>query len=372
MESLTLFLSGDVMTGRGVDQLFATPGAPNLREDWMHDARDYVALAESMSGAIPRAVPPGYVWGDALDELDRVRPDARIINLETSATVSEDFWPDKGIHYRMDPRNVACLTAAGVDVCVLANNHVLDFSKAGLLETLETLEGAGLKTCGAGRDVVAARRPARIELGGGPELLVFSMGTDSSGIAPEWNAELGRPGVWRLDELTDDSVDDVLANIRAQRRRRDRVIVSVHWGSNWGYAVPDAQLRFAHRLIDGGVDLVHGHSSHHPRPIEVYRGRLILYGCGDFIDDYEGIRGFEIFRPRLRAMYFATLDARTGSLQSLRMVPLLSTKLSLQRAPRSEAKWLAETLSEESAALGARVDLSEDGLVLDWHGRCST
>ena len=50
-----------------------------------------------------------------------------------------------------------------------------------------------------------------------------------------------------------------------------------------------SQIRFAHRLIDAGVDVVHGHSSHHPRPIEVYRGKLILYGCGDTIDDYEGI-----------------------------------------------------------------------------------
>jgi poly-gamma-glutamate capsule biosynthesis protein CapA/YwtB (metallophosphatase superfamily) len=55
--------------------------------------------------------------------------------------------------------------------------------------------------------------------------------------------------------------------------------------------VDEDQVRFARRLIDGGVDVIHGHSSHDLRPVEVYRGRLILYGCGDCIDDYEGISG---------------------------------------------------------------------------------
>ena len=73
-------------------------------------------------------------------------------------------------------------------------------------------------------------------------------------------------------------------------------------------------MRFAHWLVDGGVDIVHGHSSHHPRPIEVYRDRLILYGCGDFIDDYEGIEGYEQYRDDLVLMYFATLSPATGEL----------------------------------------------------------
>jgi poly-gamma-glutamate synthesis protein (capsule biosynthesis protein) len=50
------------------------------------------------------------------------------------------------------------------------------------------------------------------------------------------------------------------------------------------FGAEPAQIRFTHRQIDEGVDVVHGHSSHHPRPIEVYRGKLILYGCGDTID----------------------------------------------------------------------------------------
>lgn len=146
----TLFLCGDVMIGRGVDQILAHPCSPGIQEPYIRDARDYVALAEEANGPIARPVSPVYIWGDALHELKRVAPDARIINLETSITTSDDFWPGKGIHYRMHPRNVDCLTAAGVDVSVLANNHVLDYGRAGLDETIATLVEAGLKTTGAG------------------------------------------------------------------------------------------------------------------------------------------------------------------------------------------------------------------------------
>jgi Bacterial capsule synthesis protein PGA_cap len=67
---------------------------------------------------------------------------------------------------------------------------------------------------------------------------------------------------------------------------------------------------------------MHGHSSHHPRPIEVYRDKLVLYGCGDLVDDYEGIRGYEEFRDGLQLLYFVSVQPQTGKLASLRMVPM--------------------------------------------------
>jgi poly-gamma-glutamate capsule biosynthesis protein CapA/YwtB (metallophosphatase superfamily) len=87
-----------------------------------------------------------YPWGDALKILNQAAPDVRIINLETAVTRSNDPWPGKSIHYRMHPQNVPCLTVAGIDCCVIANNHVLDWSYAGLAETLTTLHQANLKT----------------------------------------------------------------------------------------------------------------------------------------------------------------------------------------------------------------------------------
>src|SRR5512138_1463618 len=109
MPALRLFLTGDVMTGRGIDQVLARPSDPRLEEPYVRDARDYVELAERASGPIPRPADPEYIWGVALDELERARPDVRLVNLETSVTTSNAYWPGKGIHYRMHPANVACL-----------------------------------------------------------------------------------------------------------------------------------------------------------------------------------------------------------------------------------------------------------------------
>src|SRR2546426_3787271 len=122
-----IFLSGDVMTGRGIDQILARPGNPALRELHVKDARAYVRTAEATNGPIPQPAEASWIWGDALGELERLRPEARIINLETAVTRSDDYWTGKGIHYRMHPANIGCLRVAGIDACALANNHVLDF-----------------------------------------------------------------------------------------------------------------------------------------------------------------------------------------------------------------------------------------------------
>lgn len=127
------------MTGRGIDQILPHPCDPQLYEPYMTDARGYVDIAESANGPIKRPVSFSYIWGDALVELDRINPDLRFIILETSVTTSDDYWKGKGINYRMSPKNIECLTAARIDCCSLANNHVLDWGYTGLDETLKVL-----------------------------------------------------------------------------------------------------------------------------------------------------------------------------------------------------------------------------------------
>ncbi len=357
---VTLFACGDVMPGRGIDQILPHPGDPELREGYIGDARDYVRLAERASGPIPRPVSFSWPWGEALPAIAGMAPDVRIINLETSITRSGCFAPGKSVHYRMSPANVACVAAPQPDVCALANNHVLDFGRAGLEETLRTLARAGLKGAGAGRDVTEARRPAAVPVPGG-RVLVFSCGDDSSGIPPDWAATAAQSGVDLLPGLTGEAADALIGRAAAARRAGDLAIVSVHWGTNWGYAVTEDQARFAHRLVDGGIDLVHGHSSHHPRPVEVYRGRLILYGCGDCIDDYEGIAGYEEYRDDLRLLYFASLTPGTGALEKLRMVPMQARKMRLRHASTADSQWLASTMTRISRRFGSWIGLQPDG-----------
>ncbi len=367
-DAVTLFLCGDVMTGRGIDQVLPHPGDPRLYEPWVTDAREYVRLAERVSGPVPQPVDFSYVWGDALTELDGAAPDARIVNLETAVTRGGSPWPGKGIHYRMHPENVACLLAAQVDCCVLANNHVLDWGEAGLQETLGTLAGAGIRVAGAGRDLAAAQAPAILEVPQQGRVLVFAFGVGDSGIPPDWAATRERPGVALLDDLSDRTVRRIGERIASARRARDVVVASVHWGGNWGYAVPYAHRRFAHALIEeAGVDIVHGHSSHHPRGIEVWRGRLILYGCGDFLNDYEGIGGYEAFRGDLTLMYFPTLEVSSGRLLGLDMRPMQIKHLRLNRARGEDARWLGEVLARESARLDTRIEPTAEGR-LRWAG----
>lgn len=365
----TLFLCGDVMTGRGIDQILPHPSQPRLYEPYLNSARAYVELAERVNGPLPRPVDYAYVWGDALAELRHRAPAARIVNLETAITTSDQHWPGKGIHYRMHPSNLPCLTAAGIDCCVLANNHVLDWGTAGLEETIATLRGAGVRTAGAGADLEAARTPVVIELPARGRVLVFAFATASSGVPADWAAGPARPGVDRLPDLSKPTLQRIRDAVRAVKRPGDVAVASIHWDGNWGYAVPAEHTRFAHDLIDqAAIDVVHGHSSHHPKAIEVYRGRPILYGCGDMLNDYEGIGGDEEYRADLVLMYFLAVEPASGALVGLTMVPMRLRRFRLNRVSGDELDWICGMMNRQAGRFGARVELEVDGaLGLRWN-----
>src|SRR5262249_18793236 len=145
------------------------------------------------------------------------------------------------------------------------------------------------------------------------------------------------------------------------RERGDMGVGAIPGGSNGGLGGDGDQAPFARRLIDGGVDLIHGHSSHHPRPVEIYRGKLILYGCGDCIDDYEGISGYEQYRDDLRLLYFASILPGTGELAGLRMVAMQVRKMRLHHARPADSQWLAMVLGQISRRYGSRIDPESGG-----------
>jgi poly-gamma-glutamate synthesis protein (capsule biosynthesis protein) len=268
----------------------------------------------------------------------------------------------------MNPENIGVLQAAKLDACSLANNHVLDWGCAGLAETLETLQAAHLKYAGAGRDRAEAEAPLVLDVPHKGRVLVVAVGSVTSGIPWSWAALDDRPGVNFLADLSESDCDRIGKSIAHVKRSGDVAIVSIHWGGNWGYEISPARRRFAQRLIDeAGVDLVYGHSSHHIQGIEVYRGKLILYGCGDFLDDYEGISGYEEYRDDLGLLYFATIDPRSGQLAHLRMMPTQVRRLRVNRACEEDSLWLRDTLNRESGPFGARVEMVADrSLALRW------
>src|SRR3990167_1702218 len=365
---ITIFMCGDVMTGRGIDQVLPHPSDPLIHEPYMKSARGYVEIAGKANGLIQQPVSFSYIWGDALKELERAAPDVKIINLETSVTKSNDYWESKKIHYRMHPDNINCIKAANIDYCSLANNHVLDWGYSGLTETLETLKKANIKSGGAGQNFIKAEMPAVIGVEGKGRVIVFSYGAETSGILFSWAALKDKPGVNLLKDLSDNTVRQIKEKVGKVKKQGDIVVASIHWGSNWGFHIPPEQIEFAHKLIDdAGVDIIHGHSSHHVKGIEVYKDKPIIYGCGDFINDYEGIGGYKDFRDDLTLMYFVSIDPSNGKLVRLQMTPMQIKQFKVNRTSGADSLWLRDTLNREGREFGTKVKLNKDNiLMLQW------
>src|ERR1035437_2740295 len=157
---ITIFLAGDVMTGRGVDQILPTPSKPELNEDYVKRATDYVAFAARVHGPIHAPVAPAYIWGDALSVLQQVKPTASLVNLETSVTVSA---------VRGWPKRSTCFAGQGsgpqVRDAISWTQRVSEDARRSrtTLRSLATFERAGLRPLVAevkARDPAVERRPA--------------------------------------------------------------------------------------------------------------------------------------------------------------------------------------------------------------------
>lgn len=367
-EPLVIFLCGDVMTGRGIDQILPNPCEPTIYEPFMKNSEGYVELAKLKNGKFETPVSWSYIWGDAVKEFDKFSPDVKLINLETAITESDDYWSNKRINYRMHPQNINCLKAVNIDYCSLANNHVIDWGYPGLVETIDVLNKNGIKNSGAGMYLDEAETPSVIDVEGKGRVIVFSCGLKSSGIPPEWAASERRPGVNMLKDLSDSTVKHICSEIKAKKRHGDVAVVSIHWGGNWGYDISKEHIEFAHKLVDrAGVDIIYGHSSHHIKGIEVYKEKPIFYGCGDFLNDYEGISGYENYRDDLSLMYFLNVNRFSGRVIDISMVPMQIKKMKVNRAGVEDAEWIKDVLSREGKRFGTKAELKLDSTIsLNW------
>lgn len=360
--TVKILMMGDVMTGRGIDQILPFHNKSNIFEPYMKDAKGYVQLASQKNGPISMPIGMDYIWGFALTTIKEQKPNVIILNLETSITNSDDYMLSKGIHYRMHPKNIDVLKEIKVDVCLLANNHVLDWGEKGFQDTLDTLSLADIKYAGAGENIAKSTQPAIIDINPINRILIFSLGVRSSGIPTSWMAGENKPGVnlVRLDKNEIDLLKDMTSKLKTQN---DIVLVSLHWGGNWGHTIPTEHKDFAHKLIDdANVDIIFGHSSHHPMGIEIYHGKLIIYGAGDIINDYEGISGREnaLYRDDLGLIYIAEVKIKSGHIKRLVMVPTIIQKMRINKPDKSDVDWRFRVLSGESRKLGTQIVRSED------------
>jgi poly-gamma-glutamate capsule biosynthesis protein CapA/YwtB (metallophosphatase superfamily) len=296
--------------------------------------------------------PPEYPWGDTLPLL--LAADCRICNLECVISDRGEPWSayPKAFHFRSAAKNVAVLKAARMNAVSLANNHVLDYGYDALQDMLEILSRNGIAWSGAGRNLAEASQVATIDIGGRTlGLLSF---TDNE---PDWQATSDLAGVFYVPVDPGDSrAEHLLEIVRGHKDGVDLLIVSAHWGPNWGYAPPREHVALAHALVEAGADLVFGHSCHVFRGIELYRGRPILYGAGNFVDDY-AVDAIE--RNDESFVFVVEMDGRVA--RGLRLYPTLIHDFQARRASGGKGRQIAEKMQRLCRAFQTPATWNEEG-----------
>jgi poly-gamma-glutamate capsule biosynthesis protein CapA/YwtB (metallophosphatase superfamily) len=377
-------LVGDTMLGRLVDQMFPTH-ITDAPEDQAHAIYFKAARPQIAENWKKRGY--AFVWGDTINFFHN--SDINIVNLETSVTTHSTKEP-KHFNYRMHPDNVRALTEAKIHYCSLANNHILDFREPGMFETMQRLTEAGIAWAGVGRNQEEAARPA----------FLHSKNTTIACISfsdhyEYWRAKESKPGLNYLDveHFTPADVERIsgqilsLKNPKAKEKGHSEevnvVVVSLHWGSNYAWIPPRNFRRFAHQLIDRclGDDLearkkrpsiiIHGHSAHHVQPLEVYKGMPIIYGCGDFVDDYAVD---DEYRNDLGFVYRIRWDPTKKRWSHFYLHPTKIKNFSVStQMPTPEREWLLDTVQDLSKSFGTKFRLQKDAVGLgEWPAATTT
>ncbi|QQR42313.1 CapA family protein [Myxococcus xanthus] len=209
--------------------------------------------------------------------------DLFVVNLECPFTERGEKLP-KNFNFRAKPELVGILTAGGVDVVSLANNHLMDYGAQGLLDTLDTLDAAHIPYFGAGRNMAEARRPAIVTVGGQRVALLgyFFLGTRNIE-PPGVYATETTPGV--AGHFSDEAIMEQMLreDIAAARAQADIVLPYFHWGREGTYTPEPYQVRLAHAAIDAGAAGVLGAHPHVLQAMELYQGRPVVYSLGNFV-----------------------------------------------------------------------------------------
>jgi len=318
--SVRVLIVGDVMLGRLVNQ--------KLKE-----------------------APPTYPWGDTLPCFQEAVVSA--CNLECVLSDRGRPWSasEKMFHFRSDSKNVAVLQAAGIGLVSIANNHVLDYEYDALLEMLEVLEQAGIHAAGAGRNQAEAWRPASLVKDGTRFGLIAC--TDNE---PGWEAAEQKPGICYVPaDLEDHRAKRLLELVSTTAAQVDCLLVSFHWGPNWGYRPPPEHVTFGRALIDAGADIVFGHSPHVFRGIELRNGKPILYSAGDFIDDY----AVDEVEPNDESFLFS-VEISGGAVRELALRPAVIRDFQARLAEPRLAWWIAAKMQSLCDELGTHALWDED------------
>ncbi|NTW14635.1 MAG: CapA family protein [Candidatus Moranbacteria bacterium] len=195
--------------------------------------------------------------------------DLVMVNCETAITDRGVIQP-KEFNFRMKPELVAAFTQNGISLVTIANNHVCDYGKVGLEDTISYLDRAGIGHVGAGMNLTEARKPVWRMIKG-KRFAFLAYGNYSSATADRYGVAYRDPSY-------------VVADIRsAKKMGADYVVVNFHWGAERAKSPSLSDKGIAHAAVDAGADIVVGHHPHVLQPVEIYRGKIIAYSLGNFV-----------------------------------------------------------------------------------------
>lgn len=304
-----------------------------------------------------KGAPPEYPWGNALPLFRK--GDLRICNLECVISDHGVPWSmtPKAFHFRTDAKNVEVLKRAGIGIVSLANNHTLDFEYEAMFEMLKFLDIEGIRHAGAGGNFKEASEPAICETAG--VRIGFISFTDN---VAEWAAAESVPGIYYVPlDIHDKRAQELFSRIQATKGKTDILILSAHWGPNWGYRPHPGHIPFAHLLIESGADIVFGHSCHVFQGIEIYKGRPILYSTGDFIDDY-AVDEIE----RNDESFIFLVEFSGNELIRIRLYPTIIRSLQARLAEDLFARGIGARMQTLCRELGTRTEWNEEENCLEY------
>lgn len=230
---------------------------------------DHVLEAYDAAGGIDGVLSQGY-------QAEIQAADYFVTNEEFPFSTRGTPAPDKQFTFRVHPEKVKLMQEMGIDLVTLANNHALDYGRDAMLDTIDTLDRAGIRHVGAGKNLAEARKPAIVELNGRTFAFIgatrvypeadWAAGTDSAGMFSAYDG-----GAQLAEE------------VKAAKQQADYVIAYVHWGIEREEMPNEVQKSIAHRLVDAGADLVVGAHPHVLQGIEYYQGVPIAYSLGNFV-----------------------------------------------------------------------------------------
>lgn len=221
----------------------------------------------------------------AYEDFKNIFEDSDILfgNLESPISDKGKKLPGKGICLRARPEMIEVLKKAGFDLVSLANNHIVDYDSEGLIDTINILEENSIGYVGAGENIHEARKPYIMDIKdtsvGFLAYEKFAHIYYSNSYKRRFVATEDTPGTAPLD------IDVILEDIGYIKDKVDTVIVSLHWGVEESNNITEEQRKLAHKLIDNGVDIILGHHPHVIQPIEIYKGKPIVYSMGNYIFD---------------------------------------------------------------------------------------